>query len=754
MVGEHDNTDQGGNPNIDHWNGTTWQTYPIANPGSYAGLAAVVAASSSRVWAVGAYYVSATPTPVGTPTPSCTQCTFLEYYNGTSWTEFAGANHPLSVGNVLNGVAHLPGGANVVAVGAYNPGPPTDYQDKVLAEQCGTSSCTEMNTSLLNGSSIFSALASVAVVNSNNIWAVGFSASNSPPTDRRPLVANYTGGSSWGTPVPVPTFTSDSYLNGVDVYSQDDIWAVGAQKIGTLYKPLIMHYDGHGWSVADVSQLPAPPLPNVELKSVFVTRERDVWAVGVQYASVCSPSGAKSSPQCSTPTPRVSPSAIWGVWGADDTVTSTFGSGIGLGHPTDLLAASQPIIMHWHGSTFNDISKWDINDSPSPGTFGNQLLSVAAQAQSFNSQIPITSIWSAGNYRNAGTPTPAAQSLVEDITAPTAPLTTTSIYENSLDYHMHKQQGCNAAQDLTTHGEVGLLILDYGKPKNWGDPVSPYGTLLIGSLQQAYIHHPYGGSDIFGAVESFAYGYIVCRNGAPGPPLIIAPGINNDSQYSPAELTTAHAQAWAAMIKQIQFDFRANPEVSFAAAIDAEPDYAIPAQPEGTLTPTPTMPPDAGFPPVATWATGYSNQGVSDYYDFGSLDAYPCPPYPTPTPLPSSLPCSVWSVDKDYTIATGIYRARALPELYLNLYAREWYLVKRWGYEQYGPQKDFAGETTECQSGSCLPTPTGEFNPQQAWQVLWLELDSDAATNQSDPQYSTDFTCSIGNYPGCVTPTP
>lgn len=334
-------------------------------------------------------------------------------------------------------------------------------------------------------------------------------------------------------------------------------------------------------------------------------------------------------------------------------------------------------------------------------------------------------------------------------------MTTISYYENSLSYSVHKAEGCKS----TNQGETGLVILDYGKPRNWGSPSTPYyGTLLIGSMQPAYIHNPSAQPDIYNAVKQFTEGYLSCRNGAPGPPLIIAPSINNDVQYSPAELTTAHAQAWAAMIKQLQYDYRTRSEVAFAAGIDAEPDFALPIPPTpiNSLTPTATPPPDAGFPPVATWTTGYSNQNVSDYYDFGSLDGYPCPPYPTPTPLPASLPCSVWSIDKDYIISTGINRARVLPEIYRNLMGREWYLVKRWGYEQYGVQKDVQGEMTECGSSNCTPVPApassnAEFNGEDAWKVIWLELNSDAATSQQDPPYSTDICGSLPQYQGCPT---
>jgi hypothetical protein len=64
-------------PEAEHFDGTSWHTVPLAQPGGSATVAAVVAISPANAWAAGE--VSSSTSPVGGGT-------LIEHWNGTSWS--------------------------------------------------------------------------------------------------------------------------------------------------------------------------------------------------------------------------------------------------------------------------------------------------------------------------------------------------------------------------------------------------------------------------------------------------------------------------------------------------------------------------------------------------------------------------------------------------------------------------------------------------------------------------------------------
>ena len=135
-----------------------------------------------------------------------------------------------------------------------------------------TAGCTNGNTgNFLNA---------VAAVDTDNVWAVGFSFTCTSLL--KPMVLHWNG-TSWSVvPTPKLNTNDNAALNGIVALAADNIYAVG-------YKPatngavqtLIEHFDGSAWTV-----VPSPNANNTGnvLASVSANSPDDVWAVGDQVA--------------------------------------------------------------------------------------------------------------------------------------------------------------------------------------------------------------------------------------------------------------------------------------------------------------------------------------------------------------------------------------------------------------------------------------------------------------------------------------
>lgn len=669
----------------EHFDGTGWTANNPTKKGYDSnGLAAVAAVSSNSVWAVGSYYNGSAQYPL------------IQHYSNGSWQDVSGtiAYNATCGGSALAGVAAL-SDTNVWAVGAYNIGdypcdgngnPTTGPKvNHPYAQHCDLSvpTCTLVLPPYQG--LWYNNMNGIAAISSTNMWAVGSYSTDvitNSPNYPRPLIWTYTQtvtGTNWIT-VASPTIGYDSWLNSVDYYNSSDIWAVGVQQSGLNYQPIIEHYDGSSWKLA-TGTLGAPYSGyNVTLNHVFVTSERDVWAVG------------------------------------------QFDNG----------SASYPYIMRWVGYSNNDINfnRWQEPAGTSADTY-NTLMGVAAVP----GQVPITHTWAVGSngHRAIGEKT-----LVENIAAPPAPISTTSYYETSTDPASHYQQGCKAA----LQNGNGTVVLDYGQPKDWGVSSlhSRYGTQLIGTGATAYITNSSTTTpnDITTAATKFALGYHDCYGSNQATKVIIAIGTSNNNKDNTAEISAAHAQAWANMISNVITNTSSYTMVRVAGAMDIEPDFAYTGTGHSA---------DYDFSKVLTWTTTFSNDaGGAVYYNYGSTDAYPCTP-PNP-PLPANLGCSIWSADQLYSVSWGIPKAYPLPEIYKPLYSSYWYQLKRYGLAAYGSAMYFRGEMTECQSSGC--TAPNDYSADQGYQTFWLKLNADPLTSESI-LWSTDIKCSNNSAnPGCA----
>jgi photosystem II stability/assembly factor-like uncharacterized protein len=227
-------------------------------------------------------------------------------------------------------------------------------------------------------------------------WAV-----SAPPNGAPLLLKTSDGGQTWvpassGSPVaswtvvPSPNEgASFNMLNGLAAVSASDIWTVGyASQGGILEQTLIEHWNGTNWQV--VSSPSAGTFVNV-LAGVTAISPGDIWAVG--YDS--NPGGASQTliehwngtswQVVSSPNVGAGPSSLSGVAALSSSDIWAVGSSYS--------TTSQTLIEHWNGTS------WQVIASPLVKGFLTRVAALSA-----------TDVWAVGYASNGSTP---FQSLTE-----------------------------------------------------------------------------------------------------------------------------------------------------------------------------------------------------------------------------------------------------------------------------------------------------------------------------------------------------
>jgi hypothetical protein len=120
-------------------------------------------------------------------------------------------------------------------------------------------------------------LEAVAVASSDDVWAVGWAATDVTGEFTNTLIEHWNG-VAWSI-VPSPNLNGamENILQGVTVVAPNDVWAVGYARVDSQFVLLTLHWDGLVWSV-----VPALADTNeVILTNVSAMANNDVWAVGV-----------------------------------------------------------------------------------------------------------------------------------------------------------------------------------------------------------------------------------------------------------------------------------------------------------------------------------------------------------------------------------------------------------------------------------------------------------------------------------------
>ena len=137
-----------------------------------------------------------------------------------------------------------------------------------------------------NGSSEVNWLIGAAPVATNDVWAVGYSATNPPEQSVSNTLIEHWNGTSW-TAVPSPNPTPplsgggpvSNELRGVAAVAANDVWAVGQSFDYGASQALIVHWNGTSWSTVT-----APHIGGYSaLRSISAVSANDIWAVGYQY---------------------------------------------------------------------------------------------------------------------------------------------------------------------------------------------------------------------------------------------------------------------------------------------------------------------------------------------------------------------------------------------------------------------------------------------------------------------------------------
>jgi hypothetical protein len=246
---------------IERWGGSSFAEVPSPDPEPNDLLYGVDAVTSADVWAVGATF----------PATVEVFSTLIEHWNGTAWSVLP--SPPLSSGSgVLRAVAG-DSPDDIWAVGTLLSGV-TDTQASTLAEHWDGSTWQVVPTP--DPGKFGNALASVAVLSPDDVWAVGSYYYTEFGTKN--LVEHWNG-RAWQV-VPSPDVDIDDGLASVSAVSASDIWAVGDYfnntSTGSQVLTLAEHFAGTRWAVAAT---PSPNLDN-DLLAVQAVSGKDVWAVG------------------------------------------------------------------------------------------------------------------------------------------------------------------------------------------------------------------------------------------------------------------------------------------------------------------------------------------------------------------------------------------------------------------------------------------------------------------------------------------
>jgi len=233
-----------------------WGTVPSPNRGTHENeLAGLAVVSANDIWAVGRYNSGRPPTVTGRNTLSL-------HWDGTTWTGVNTPNPSWAGADFFS----LEDAAAVSSTDVWAVGYAEDFaslKSTTLIERWNGSAWKIVPSPNPGGATLPNQLFAVAVAGPGDAWAVG--AAGYP---EQALILRLRG-TTWrpvanGCGVP---------LNGLDVVSASDVWAVGTNTT--------CHFDGTSWSV-----VPSPqPRPQFQegayvLTDVSALTADDVWASG------------------------------------------------------------------------------------------------------------------------------------------------------------------------------------------------------------------------------------------------------------------------------------------------------------------------------------------------------------------------------------------------------------------------------------------------------------------------------------------
>ncbi len=190
-----------------------------------------------------------------------------------AWRIVKSPNSSFGVESLFNGVAVVSSN-DAWAVGTSRN--QSGFSSHTLTEHWNGSQWSIISSA--NPSSAQNVLVSAAALTANNIWAVGFT------TDMNGFsqtLAEHWNGTTWklvASPNPDPMFNG---LSSLSAASANNIWAVGIQKVAS--ETLIEHWNGTQWQV--VASPNRDGSSNILQSDAVVPNTSKVWAVGYSGSS-------------------------------------------------------------------------------------------------------------------------------------------------------------------------------------------------------------------------------------------------------------------------------------------------------------------------------------------------------------------------------------------------------------------------------------------------------------------------------------
>jgi hypothetical protein len=252
------------------------------------------------------------------------------------------------------------------------------------------------------------------------------------------------------------------------------------------------------------------------------------------------------------------------------------------------------------------------------------------------------------------------------------PRATISLYERTTSQAALREQGCSAA----VRGATGVVILDFGKLSYNGHT---YGTILFSGAFA-------GNRKITRGMLGYAQGYSDCLPRGSDGHIRLARGTSN---YHPSVPSAYKAgRTWARETMALQRALRhhgLDRHVTSAAADDVEPAW------------------DRSFWRTRDFYRGYAASRVGHpLYNYGSLDG--------------GIVSGIWSAHQAFYVTGGMRYARAIPEIYNRVMAREWAALAQVAHHRYHRPLRFAGVMTEHRAGN------HGVKPRDAHRMLVREL--------------------------------
>lgn len=251
------NTSLGNRTLIEHFNGASWSVIPSPNPSQEGdNLTAVTAIASNNVWAVG-YFENNLESDI---------LPLVEHFNGSVWSVVT-AGVPTTGAIFVNGITAI-SSTDIWAVGESGNGP-TNF------EMHWNGTKWSVATSATFPSNGQESLGDVAGASGKDVWAVG-SYSPSFGAELQTLVVHWNG-STWSK---VTTPNVDKFFNllfGVAVVRSNDVWAVGYAYTpdGLSFSTLTERWDGAKWTI-----VPSPTTPASEVRGVAAGGPTSLWTTG------------------------------------------------------------------------------------------------------------------------------------------------------------------------------------------------------------------------------------------------------------------------------------------------------------------------------------------------------------------------------------------------------------------------------------------------------------------------------------------